>query len=114
MCSPVKKTYVRFFFKSHLFSDGYRVVEGDSIPTDPEVPDLEVKSRELSDMNFFIPDGAVGLVFFDVITTQVEDKGHIVELTSGEINRSGRHFFQYSRDYGRGAERDEARQEYDR
>lgn len=90
---PIKKIFVRFFTMSQLFVDGYSVTEGDGIPRNFDIPDMEVKSRKLSDMDFFIPESAIGFVFYEIITSQVEDNGQIVEVTSGEINKSGRHFF---------------------
>jgi|GEM_PF-1916603 len=119
---PTKKIFVRFFTKSQLFADGYSVVEGNGIPRDFDIPDQEVPSRKLADLGFFIPDSAIGFIFYEVITSQVEDNGEIKELSSGEINQSGRHFFQTGDNgrcagggnYGRIATRDEAREEYDR
>lgn len=119
---PIKKIFVRFFTMSRLFVDGYRIVEGNGIPWQSEIPDLEVKCRNLCDLDFFIPSPVIGFVFYEVITIQVEDNGQIKELTSGEINMSGRYFFQDGdngrcggrRDYGRVATRDEVPDEYDR
>jgi hypothetical protein len=113
VCEPIKKTFVRFFTKSRLFTDGYRVAEGDSIPRETNIPDLEVHSRELADLDFFLPDDAIGFIFYDVIATQVNDNGEIKELFSGKINKSGRYFFQTG-DYGRIATKDEAPREWKR
>jgi len=120
LCTPVMKSFVRFFGKSQLFTDGYAPVEGDKIPH-LETPVVEVKSCELFEWDFLIPGGAVGCVCFDVITTQVKDGERIQELTSGEINVSGRYFFQigdYGRsagsDYGRVVIHDEAPEDYAR
>lgn len=110
---PIKKIFVRFFTMSRLFADGYSVTEGDGIPRNFGIPDIEVKSRELSNMDFFIPKFAIGFVFYEIITSQVEDNGQIVKLTSGEVNLSGRHFLQHGQDFGRIATRDEAPKEYD-
>jgi hypothetical protein len=111
---PIKKIFVRFFTMSRLSADGYSVTEGNSTPRNFDIPDMEVKSRELSDLNFFIPDDAIGFVFYEIIATQIEDNGQLVELTSGEINFSDRYFFQNGDNYGRIVIRDEAREEYDR
>lgn len=109
-----KKIFVRFFTKSRLFADDYQVIEGGSIPRQTDIPDLEVKSRELSDLDFWIPDDAVGFVFFEIITAQVEDNGETIQLSSAEINKSGRHFFQSGKNFGRIATRDETTEKYDR
>lgn len=108
-----KKMFVRFFVKSRLFSDGYSPNEGDAMPIGDN-PDLEVKTRKLADLAFFIPDSAVGFFFFEAITAQIEDNGKIIELSSDETNKSSRHFFQYGKDFGRIAARDEAQEIYDR
>ncbi|KKR03217.1 MAG: hypothetical protein UT31_C0027G0004 [Parcubacteria group bacterium GW2011_GWF2_39_13b] len=113
MVKPVKKIYVRFFTKSQLFTDGYCGIEGDIIPRQTKIPDLEVKSRKLSDLDFWVPDGAVGFIFFDIITATINDHGQLIELTSGEINQSGRYFFQYENS-GCVATREQALSEWER
>jgi hypothetical protein len=120
VCEPIKKTFVRFFTWPRLFADGYSVVKGNGMPRKKNIPDLEVPSRNLADLNFSIPADALGFVLYEVITAQVDDNGQIKELTSEKINHSGRHFFQQGdngrcagrRDYGRIATKDEAREEY--
>lgn len=119
---PIKRIFVRFFTKSQLFADGYSVVEGNAIPRDFSIPDQEVPSRELADLGFFIPDGVIGFIFYEVIAVQVEDNGEVKELSSGEINHSSRYFFQDGdngrcaggRYYGCVATRNEVTEEYDR
>lgn len=110
---PKKKIFVRFFTTTRLFASGYRKEEGDVTPQIVDIPDMEVQTRELSELGFWIPDAAIGLVFYEIITAQVADNNRLIELSSGEINKSGRHFFQYGKDFGRVATRDEAREEYD-
>ncbi len=119
---PIKKTFVRFFTTTQLFADGYSVAEGNVAPLMNNTPDIEVTNRELADLDFFIPDKAVGFIFYEIITTQAAGNGQKVELSSGKINHSGRYFFQNGKngrlyswcDYGRVVKKEEAEEAYNR
>ena len=120
--ATTKKTFVRFFTWPRLFADGYEVVEGNGMPRIVNIPDLEVPGRKMAELDFLIPNHALGFMFYETITARTTSKGKTLELSSGEINHSGRYFFQKGKDgrlyswcdYGRVVKREEAQEVYGR